>query len=200
MQKLSKNFYHREDVITISKELLGKILITNFNKNLTSGMIVETEAYAGLTDKASHAYNGKRTPRTKTMYESGGVAYVYLCYGIHHLFNIVTNVKNIPHAVLIRAIQPQKGLNIMLNRRAKTKKTFSLTAGPGSLSKALGISIKKSGISLLSNHIWVEDQNISLKNRDIIASPRVGVQFAEEDAKNHWRFRIKNNPWVSPAN
>jgi len=200
MQKLSKNFYHREDVITISKELLGKILITNFNKNLTSGMIVETEAYAGLTDKASHTYNGKRTPRTKTMYESGGVAYVYLCYGIHHLFNIVTNVKNIPHAVLIRAIQPQKGLDIMLNRRSKTKKTFSLTAGPGSLSKALGISIKKSGISLLSNHIWVEDQNISLKNRDIIASPRVGVQFAEEDAKNHWRFRIKNNPWVSPAN
>ena len=200
MQKLSKNFYHREDVITISKELLGKILITNFNENLTSGMIVETEAYAGLTDKASHAYNGKRTPRTKTMYKSGGVAYVYLCYGIHHLFNIVTNVKNIPHAVLIRAIQPQEGLNIMLNRRAKTKKTFSLTAGPDSLSKALGISIKKSGISLLSNHIWVEDQNISLKNRDIIASPRVGVQFAEEDAKNHWRFRIKNNPWVSPAN
>ena len=121
MSKLQADFYQREDVLLISRELLGKVLCTNFYGKLTSGIIVETEAYAGVTDKASHAYGGRRTKRTETMYASGGTAYVYLCYGIHHLFNIVTNKENIPHAVLIRSIQPRDGIEIMLQRRNKKK-------------------------------------------------------------------------------
>ena len=199
MSKLTLDFYQREDVLTISQELLGKVLYTNFEGQLTSGIIVETEAYAGVTDKASHAYGGRRTKRTESMYAHGGSAYVYLCYGIHHLFNIVTNKENIPHAVLIRAIQPRDGIEIMLQRRNKKKVDQSLTAGPGSLTRALGITVKDSGTFLMDNLIWLEDQNINYTNQDILASPRVGVQYAGKDAQNPWRFQVENSPWVSPA-
>ena len=199
MSKLSADFYHRDDVLLISRELLGKVLCTNFHDKLTSGIIVETEAYAGVTDKASHAYGGRRTKRTETMYAKGGSAYVYLCYGIHHLFNIVTNKENIPHAVLIRAIQPRDGIEIMLQRRNKKKVDHSLTAGPGSLTRALGITVKNSGTLLMDNLIWLEDQNINYTNQDILATPRVGVQYAGKDAQNPWRFQVENSPCVSPA-
>ena len=199
MSKLNLDFYQRDNVVEISKELLGKTLFTNFDDKITAGIIVETEAYAGITDRASHAFNSKRTKRNQVMYKSGGIAYVYLCYGMHHLFNIVTNKKNIPHAVLIRAIEPIIGLDIMLNRRLQSKKTFSLTSGPGCLSKALGITTNNSGISLLKNHIWIEGQNTSVKEYDIVSSSRVGIQYAKEDANNPWRFQMKNNPWTSPA-
>ena len=199
MSKLPADFYQREDVLLISRELLGKVLCTNFHGKLTSGIIVETEAYAGVTDKASHAYGGRRTKRTETMYAKGGSAYVYLCYGIHHLFNIVTNKENIPHAVLIRAIQPRDGIEIMLQRRNKKKVDQSLTAGPGSLTRALGITVKDSGTLLMDNLIWLEDQNINYTNQDILATPRVGVQYAGKDAQNPWRFQVENSPWVSPA-
>ena len=199
MSKLKLDFYQRDNVVEISKELLGKTLFTNFDDKITAGIIVETEAYAGITDRASHAFNSKRTKRNQVMYKSGGIAYVYLCYGMHHLFNIVTNKKNIPHAVLIRAIEPIIGLDIMLNRRLQSKKTFSLTSGPGCLSKALGITTNNSGISLLKNHIWIEGQNTSVKEYDIVSSSRVGIQYAKEDANNPWRFQMKNNPWTSPA-
>ena len=199
MSKLSADFYQRDDVLLISRELLGKVLCTNFHNKLTSGIIVETEAYGGITDKASHAYGGRRTKRTETMYAKGGSAYVYLCYGIHHLFNIVTNKENIPHAVLIRAIQPRDGIEIMLQRRNKKKVDQSLTAGPGSLTRALGITVKDSGTLLMDNLIWLEDQNINYTNQDILATPRVGVQYAGKDAQNPWRFQVENSPWVSPA-
>ena len=199
MSKLQADFYQREDVLAISQDLLGKVLYTQFDGNLTSGIIVETEAYAGVTDQASHAYDGRRTKRTETMYLSGGAVYVYLCYGIHHIFNIVTNKENIPHAVLIRAIQPRDGIKIMLQRRNKKKEDQSLTAGPGSLAQALGITVKDSGTLLMGNFIWLEDQNINYTNQDILASPRVGVQYAGKDAHNPWRFQVKNSPWVSPA-
>jgi DNA-3-methyladenine glycosylase len=199
MSKLQADFYQREDVLLISRELLGKVLCTNFHGKLTSGIIVETEAYAGVTDKASHAYGGRRTKRTETMYAKGGSAYVYLCYGIHHLFNIVTNKENIPHAVLIRAIQPRDGIEIMLQRRNKKKVDQSLTTGPGSLTRALGITVKNSGTFLMDNLIWLEDQNINYTNQDILATPRVGVQYAGKDAQNPWRFQIENSPWVSTA-
>ena len=199
MSKLLVEFYQREDVLLISRELLGKVLCTNFHGKLTSGIIVETEAYAGVADKASHAYNGRRTKRTETMYAKGGSAYVYLCYGIHHLFNIVTNKENIPHAVLIRALQPRDGIEIMLQRRNKKKVDQSLTTGPGSLTRALGITVKDSGTFLMDNLIWLEDQNINYTNQDILATPRVGVQYAGKDAKNPWRFQVENSPWVSPA-
>src|ERR1017187_7820728 len=119
--KLKREFYLREDVVQIAKELLGKVLFTNIGGKITAGIITETEAYAGITDKASHAYNNRRTPRTETMYAEGGVAYVYLCYGIHHLFNVVTAQKDTPHAVLIRAIKPIEGIPAILKRRNKTK-------------------------------------------------------------------------------
>ena len=199
MSKLPVDFYQREDVLLISRELLGKVLCTNFHGKLTSGIIVETEAYAGVTDKASHAYGGRRTKRTETMYAKGGYAYVYICYGIHHLFNIVTNKENIPHAVLIRAIQPRDGIEIMLQRRNKKKVDHSLTAGPGSLTRALGITVKDLGTLLMDNLIWLEDQNINYTNQDILATPRVGIQYAGKDAQNPWRFQIENSPWVSPA-
>ena len=199
MSKLQADFYQREDVLLISRELLGKVLCTNFHGKLTSGIIVETEAYAGVTDKASHAYGGRRTKRTETMYAKGGSAYVYICYGIHHLFNIVTNKENIPHAVLIRAIQPRDGIEIMLQRRNKKKIDHTLTSGPGSLTRALGITVKNSGTFLMDNLIWLEDQNINYTNQDILATPRVGVQYAGKDAQNPWRFQVENSPWVSPA-
>lgn len=193
MQKLKKSFFIRDDVQAISKELLGKFLITNHNGKKTSGMIVETEAYMGPEDKASHAYNNRRTARTEVMYSSGGVCYVYLCYGMHHLFNIVTNKKDIPHAVLIRAIEPIDGIDTMLKRRNLKKPIKKLTAGPGTLSKALGISTKHNGISLLGKEIWLEDRGILFSNNDIIASPRVGIDYAEEYVKVPWRYRVKNN-------
>ncbi|MEE2858481.1 MAG: DNA-3-methyladenine glycosylase [Candidatus Neomarinimicrobiota bacterium] len=198
MPKLNKEFYERSNVLLISRELLGKVLCTNYNGKLTSGIIVETEAYAGVIDKASHAYNNKKTNRTKIMYDSGGVAYIYLCYGIHHLFNVITNSKNIPHAILIRAIEPINGIETMLTRRNKKNKDYTLTSGPGSLTKALGITINDSGKSLMSNLIWIENQK-NINENNVISSPRVGIQYAKDDISNPWRYRIKNNPWTSPA-
>tara|TARA_B100000029_G_scaffold72610_1_gene64410 strand:+ start:2279 stop:2878 length:600 start_codon:yes stop_codon:yes gene_type:complete len=198
MPKLNKEFYERSNVLLISRELLGKVLCTNYNGKLTSGIIVETEAYAGVIDKASHAYNNKKTNRTKIMYDSGGVAYIYLCYGMHHLFNVITNSKNIPHAILIRAIEPINGIETMLTRRNKKNKDYTLTSGPGSLTKALGITINDSGKSLMSNLIWIENQK-NINENNVISSPRVGIQYAKDDISNPWRYRIKNNPWTSPA-
>ena len=204
MSKLGIDFYQGEDVLAISRQLLGKVLCTNFNGSLTTGIIVETEAYAGVADRASHAYGGRRTNRTEVMYSPPGTAYVYLCYGIHHLFNVGTNLEGVPHAVLIRAIEPIEGIDIMLQRRKMSKLLPKLTAGPGILSQALGISTQHSGISLLGDNIWIENYHPSDRSKrsdgyDIISSPRVGCQYAGKDAHNPWRFRIKGNKWVSPA-
>ena len=210
MSKLGIDFYQREDILTISRQLLGKILCTNFNDKLTTGIIVETEAYAGIEDRASHAYGGRRTNRTEVMYSPAGTAYVYLCYGMHRLFNVVTNLEGVPHAVLIRAIEPIEGIDIMLQRRNMSKLLPKLTAGPGILSQALGINTQHSGISLLGNNIWILDNHPfdrlkrsdgynKHKNFDIISGPRVGCQYAGKDAHKPWRFRIKGNKWVSPA-
>lgn len=198
MSKLPHSFYLDSDVVRLSQSLLGKFLFTNLNaEGLTGGMIVETEAYAGITDRASHAFNNRRTKRTETMFAEGGICYVYLCYGIHHLFNVVTNHENIPHAILVRAIEPTDGISIMLQRRKKTKIDFSLTSGPGSLSAALGITTKNNSTDLQSDEIWIEDRGISVKPNQIISSPRVGVGYAKEDALLPWRFRINDNQWVS---
>lgn len=190
-------FYTRADVVQIAKELLGKVLVTTFDGLVTSGIIVETEAYAGVADKASHAYGGRRTARTETMYSEGGVAYVYLCYGIHHLFNVVTNIEDIPHAVLIRAIEPLEGIDIMLERRGKEKLNPALTAGPGAMSSALGIHTKHTGNNLAEGEIVIEDRGIIVQKKDIISGTRVGVAYAAEDAYLPYRFWIKDNPYVS---
>ncbi len=194
---LPESFYTRKDVVKIAKELLGKALVTNFDGIITSGIIVETEAYAGVGDKASHASGGRRTNRTETMYAPGGTAYVYLCYGIHHLFNVVTNVQDIPHAILIRGLEPIEGIDIMLARRRKEILTPSLTAGPGALSMAMGIHTTHSGLSLTGDGIYIEDRGIKIASRDIIAGTRVGVAYAQEDALLPYRFSVKGNKYVS---
>jgi DNA-3-methyladenine glycosylase len=199
--KLEKDFYLREDVVQISKDLLGKYLFTKINGKVTAGIITETEAYAGELDKASHAYNNRRTNRTEIMFAEGGVSYVYLCYGIHHLFNVVTSFRDQPHAVLVRAIQPAEGLQTILERRnlESTKENIGLVlkgkkkiaGGPGTVSQALGIRTTHSGLDLTKNMIWIEDRNLEIKAKDIISGPRVGVDYAGADAKLPYRFIVK---------
>lgn len=193
---LQQDFYQREDVCSVARDLIGKVIVTKYNGRYTSGVIVETEAYAGVTDKASHAYGGRRTLRTEVMYANGGVAYVYLCYGIHHLFNVVTNTKDVPHAVLIRAIEPLEGIDIMLKRRKKKALTPTLTAGPGSMSMALGITTKDTGV-LLNESIVIVDRGLKVRKSDIIEATRVGVAYAEEDALLPYRYLLKGNPYIS---
>lgn len=197
MKKLGIDFYQRANVLQIAKELLGKILVTKWNVIETSGRIVEVEAYNGAIDNASHASGGRRTNRNEIMYADGGVAYVYLCYGIHHLFNVVTNKKETPHAILIRALEPIKGIDMMLERTGKSQLDNSLTRGPGNVSKALGIFTKHTGESLLSKTIFIVEDGFILNKKSITASPRIGVDYAGEDAKLPYRFFIKGNPFVS---
>lgn len=199
--KLPADFYQREDVVQIARELLGKVLVTAFGGRRTAGKIVETEAYRAPEDKASHAYNFRRTKRTEIMYAPGGMAYVYLIYGMHHLFNVVTNVEDTPHAVLIRAIEPVENVALMLERRGWRAAKPQLTAGPGVLSKALGITVEHTGLKLTSKDspIWIEDRDIFIENENIIASPRVGVSYAEEWAQQPWRFRVRDSRWTSRA-
>jgi DNA-3-methyladenine glycosylase len=189
--KLAEEFYIQKEVVILAKALLGKRLCTNIDGRLTTGIITETEAYAGETDKASHAYGGKRTARTEMMYAKGGVAYVYLCYGIHSLFNVVTNVEDLPHAVLIRAIKPQDGMETMLDRSGKTKLRKADSIGPGKISKLLGIHFKNNGESLLADRIWIEETDIQIKDSDITVSKRIGIDYAEEDADLPYRFVLK---------
>lgn len=196
---LPDSFYQRSDVVQIARELLGKVLVTCVDGQFTSGMIVETEAYAGASDKASHAFGNRRTKRTEVMFADGGVAYVYLCYGIHHLFNVVTNVEHTPHAVLIRAVEPLEGIDLMLQRRKKEKLLPGLTAGPGAMSEALGIRTAHTGLSLQGPVIFIEDRDVRIKSTDIVEATRVGVAYAAEDALLPYRFFIRDNHYVSRA-
>jgi len=197
MPKLPYSFYQQEDVVSLAIQLLGKQLFTFIDGKLTGGIITETEAYNGITDKASHAYGNRFTPRTAPMYEAGGVTYVYLCYGIHHLVNIVTGIKNKPQAILIRAIEPTEGVDTMLARRNIDHLAPRITAGPGSLAKALGIDKNLNAKDLLGDEIWIEDHGIQIKPELIVSSPRVGVDYAEDHALLPWRFYIKGNRYVS---
>jgi DNA-3-methyladenine glycosylase len=197
MKKLPARFYQRTLVVTIAKELLGKLLVTNFEDGPTIGRIVETEAYNGVGDKASHAYGGRRTNRTEIMYAVGGIAYVYLCYGIHHLFNVVTNVQDKPHAILIRAIEPVKGIKLMMKRMNKDKIDYSIGRGPGNVSKAMGIATSHTGSSLMSKDIFIADDGTAVRKSQIIATARIGVDYAGEDALLPYRFYIKDNKYVS---
>lgn len=198
-KKVSRSFYEKDNVVQIAQDLLGKVLCTNIDGIYTSGMIVETEAYNSRTDKACHSYTHGKTKRTEIMFGEPGFAYVYLCYGIHHLFNVVTNKNGLADAVLIRGIEPLDGIEYILSRRNKFKIERSVGGGPGIASQALGISTNHYGSDLLGNTIWIEDRKIKVSQSNIIASPRVGVDYAGEDAKLPWRFRIKGNRFTSPA-
>ena len=198
MKKLSLSFYDRKDVLQIAKELLGKVVVTKIDGELTSGRIVETEAYVALIDRASHTFGGKRTARNEHMYAAAGTTYVYICYGIHQMLNVVTNKKEIPDAVLIRAIEPLEGTATMLKRTGKKKVDNTLTKGPGNVGKALGISTKHSGTLLMGEDIFIyKDEQSSIRDEQIGISKRIGVDGAGADALLPYRFYIKGNPFVS---
>jgi DNA-3-methyladenine glycosylase len=199
MSVITRDFFLRPDVVSIARDLLGKYLVTRIGGALTSGIICETEAYAGVTDRASHAFGGRRTARTEVMYAKGGTAYVYLCYGIHSLFNIVTHTEGIPHAVLIRGIIPAEGIETMLGRSGKDKFTKDSGIGPGKVSKLLGIHYSHSGLDMTgmpafgdSPAIRVEDRGIIVRPEAILAGPRVGVDYAGEDALLPYRFMVRD--------
>jgi DNA-3-methyladenine glycosylase len=196
MKKLGVQFYLQNDVVQIAKDLVGKVLVTEWNGEKTSGRIVETEAYHGEVDKASHAFRGK-TRRTEVMFGAGGKAYVYLCYGIHQMFNIVTNVEGRPHAILIRAVEPIEGIDIMMARTGKKVLDNTLTRGPGNVGKAFGFHTSQCGFSLVSDELYILDDGFSVSEKNLGISPRIGVAYAGEDAHLPYRFYIKGNPYVS---
>jgi len=191
--KLQTKFYTRDAVVDIAHDLLGKVLCSCIDGRLTKAIITETEAYAGVDDRASHAYGGRRTRRTEPLYGKGGIAYVYLCYGIHHLFNVVTSRRDNPHAVLIRAGSPLLGIDDMLTRRGKDSIDKSLLAGPGSLARALGIRTDLSGTSLSGDQVWIEDHDVFVSDDSITAGPRIGIDYAGNDAARPYRFVVDSS-------
>jgi DNA-3-methyladenine glycosylase len=192
MRPLPLNFYQHDDVVLIAKQLIGKRLFSHIDNVLTGGMIIETEAYR-VDDKACHAFNHRRTPRTEVMFQEGGIAYVYLCYGIHNMLNIVTAAVGTPHAVLIRAISPTHGIDAMLGRRKKRQIDRTLTNGPGSVCQALDITRKHNGLSLQGPLIWIEEAVSPIDPTKIVAGPRIGVDFAGEHALLPWRFYLEKH-------
>lgn len=200
MKKIPLSFYSRKDVVLIAKELIGKIIVTNFDGIITSGRIVETEAYIGITDKASHSFGGKRTARNEHMYAAPGTAYIYICYGMHQMLNIVTNDKEIPDAILIRAIEPMKGIDSMLKRTGKKNLDKTLTRGPGNVGKALGIFKYHSGLHLLDEEIYLLDDGFKISKVNIGISKRTGVESAGADGLLPFRFYLIGNKYVSGKN
>jgi len=196
MKKLPREFYTRSDVLEVARDLLGKkLVVPDRNGSRVAGLIVETEAYRGPEDRASHAYNGRRTTRTETMYDCGGTAYVYFVYGMYHQFNVVTNVEDIPHAILVRAVEPVEGLDAM-RRRRRGRSEYELTSGPGRLCLALGIDRKLDKADLLGDRVWIEE-GVSISPRQISRGPRIGIDYAEEWIEKPWRFWVRDNPFVS---
>lgn len=191
--QLTRDWYLGEDVVKQAEFLLGKVICTQINGNYCSGIISETEAYAGEIDQASHAFGGRRTARTETMYQTGGIAYIYLCYGMHHLFNVVTAPEGIPHAILIRGIHPLEGIPIMQQRRNGKAIGKNFSSGPATASQALGLHTSLNGISCLESTIWIEDRNIPIRSEYISKGPRIGVDYAGDHAK--WPYRF----WLNQA-
>ncbi len=200
MKKIPLSFYNRKDVINIAGDLLGKIIVTNFDGVITSARIVETEAYVAITDKASHSFGGKRTPRNEHMYSPPGTAYVYICYGMHQMLNIVTNEKEIPDAVLIRGAEPLEGIEIMMRRTGKNRLDKTISRGPGNVGKALGIFKHHSGLHLLDEEIYLLDDDFKIPADKIGISKRIGVESAGADALLPYRFYVKGNQFVSGKN
>lgn len=192
---LKPKFFQSDNVVGLARQLIGYRIYTNINDQLTSGIVTETEAYAGQGDKACHAHLGRFTKRTSVMYEPGGIAYIYLCYGIHHLFNIVTNTKGNADAILIRSFEPQNGIETILKRRGKSSMDKTLTSGPGNVSKALGLDKSHNQNSVCSKQIWFE--STKPKNLEVVETTRVGIDYAGDDAKLPWRFYDKNSKFVS---
>src|SRR5712692_1360429 len=199
MKKLPREFYTRSNVLEVARDLLGKkLVVPGKNGARVAGIIVETEAYRGPEDRASHAYNGRRTRRTETMFGPGGIAYVYFVYGMYNQFNVVTNVEGVPHAVLVRAVEPSEGLDV-IRRRRSGRSEYELTSGPGRLCLAMGIDRSLDRADLLGDRVWIEE-GISISPRQIARGPRVGIDYAEAWIAKPWRFWIRDNPFVSKNN
>jgi len=189
MSKIKREYFIDNDTLWLARNLLGKLLFSaTDNAPVTAGIITETEAYLAPNDKASHAYGNRKTKRTQTMFQSGGLAYIYLCYGIHHLFNIVTNQENIAHAILVRSVIPVLGLQQIKTRLGKEAPL--LLNGPGKLSKALGIKTRHNAENLTGSVIWIEDHAIGIPDEKVLIGPRIGVDYAGEDARLPYRFFI----------
>lgn len=190
---IDKDYFLQGDVVCLAKDLIGKYVFTLRDGQIAGGMITETEAYRGVTDRASHAFGGRRTKRNEMMYARGGVAYVYLCYGMHYMLNFVTNEQDTPDAVLIRGIIPTHGEELMLRRTGKKQCSEAISDGPGKVCKALGINMELNGTALDSDILWVEDRGVIVPSEKIIRGPRVGVDYAGEDAKLPWRFLLQKS-------
>src|SRR5438128_352784 len=195
--KLPREFYTRTDVLEVARDLLGtKLVVPARNGACVAGLIVETEAYRGPEDRASHAYGGRRTNRTETMYRVGGTAYVYFVYGMYDQFNVVTNVEDVPHAVLVRALEPAEGIELMRARR-HGRLDHGLANGPGKLCVALGIDRTLDRADLLGDRVWIEEGRGGIQASAISAGPRIGIDYAEGWVDRPWRFWIGGNPFVS---
>jgi len=196
---LTRSFYIRRDPVVVARELLGKVVRVQFGKvGMCAGRIVETEAYGGPLDRASHAWKGK-TARNGAMFGRPGTAYIYLCYGIHRMFNVVTAPEGIAAAVLIRGVEPIEGLDKMAQRRRLPTRHVRLTAGPGALTQAMGIQMKWDRSDLVCGPIRIEDDGMRFSDKEIQTGRRIGVGYAGPAAKFPWRFLIRGNPWVSRA-
>ena len=194
--KLPRSFYTRSNVVTVARDLLGKLLVVpNTKGERVSGMIVETEAYRGPLDRAAHSFGGRRTRRTEPMYAIGGTAYVFFVYGMYYQFNVVTNAAETPHAVLIRAVEPVEGIELMRERR-HGQPDSNLTKGPGKLCIAMGIDRSLDGADLLGEQVWLE-KGQPVRRSQIMSGPRIGIDYAEEWIDKPWRFWIKDNSYVS---
>ena len=195
-RKLPREFYTRSNVVTVARDLLGKLLVVpERDGRRVSGIIVETEAYRGPRDRAAHSFGGRRTKRTETMYGIGGTAYVFFVYGMYNQFNVVTNVEDAPHAVLIRALEPVEGIELMRKRR-HGQPDHNLTNGPGKLCIAMGIDRNLDAADLLGDRVWLE-QGRSIPRSQIASGPRIGIDYAEEWIDKPWRFWIRDNSLVS---
>ena len=194
MKKLERSFYERE-TLDIARDLLGKYMIHDTSDGRTSGKIVEVEAYVGSKDAASHAYRDKYTNRTKVMFGPGGHAYVYLIYGIYYCMNVVTNKENYPEAVLIRAIEPIDGIDLMKKRRG-TDNLLNLCSGPGKLCAAMEISKVQNGIDLCGETLYLLSGE-TISPECIVTTPRINIDYAKEARNYPWRFIILDNPFVS---
>lgn len=192
MKKLKRNFYLR-NACKVARELIGKILVHDSDEGLTSGIIVETEAYRGPDDKAAHSYNGRRTPRTEIMFHEGGLAYVYMIYGMYYCFNVTASVIDSPEAVLVRAVQPLEGIDLMSSRR-HTERLINLCSGPGKLCSAMGISIEHYGIDLCGDELYITEGNDDLR---VGTSGRINIDYAEECRGFQWRYFAEGNRFVS---
>jgi DNA-3-methyladenine glycosylase len=195
-RKLAREFYTRSNVLSVTRDLLGKLLVVPAaDGTRVSGLIVEAEAYRGPKDRASHAYGGRRTRRTETMYKIGGTAYIFFVYWMYNQFNVVTNVEEIPHAILIRALEPVEGVELMKQRRHGQPEK-NLTNGPGKLCIALAIDRSLDSADLLGNKVWIEE-GMSVPRSKIARGPRIGIDYAEEWIDKPWRLWIKGNKFVS---